>query len=157
MTTVACMLSSGEVSARPWGWLPDEKATTPAARSSGESALSRLYAPRNLKAPPRCRFSHLKKTSALVRLLIVREVTTGVRFATPSSRAAALRTSSSEIANSAVTVVSDGETRGSLSVDVERLRGTTMIGSATSEDTRLPMGPLCGGEDLTVVPCGGGR
>jgi len=42
-----------------------------------------------LKAPARCRFSHLKKIVAPVRASADREVTTGVRWATPLSRAAA--------------------------------------------------------------------
>jgi hypothetical protein len=45
-------------------WLPDECVTTPRAASSSESDHTALQAPRNLKAPPRCRFSHLKKSCA---------------------------------------------------------------------------------------------
>ncbi len=48
------------------------------------SALSRptaLYAPRNLNAPARCKFSHLQYTSTSSRSFNVREVTTGVRWA----------------------------------------------------------------------------
>ena len=74
-------------------WLPEEKATTPRARWSADSRDSALYAPRNLKAPPRCRFSHLKKTCAPVRASMVREVTIGVRCAIPAICRAALTTS----------------------------------------------------------------
>src|SRR5687767_7524703 len=52
-----------------------------------------LKAPRNLKAPPRWRFSALKNSSPPTRASAVREVRTGVRWATPASRAAASRTS----------------------------------------------------------------
>src|SRR6185312_6314874 len=53
-----------------------------------------LYAPRNLNAPPRCRFSHLKKSSPLAFASAVREVITGVRCAMPSMRCAAASMSS---------------------------------------------------------------
>jgi hypothetical protein len=67
--------------------LPEEKATTPAFRwaSKNDSALK---APRNLKAPMRCRFSHLKKTCAPNSASTVREVMTGVRWAWPAMRSA---------------------------------------------------------------------
>ena len=41
----------------------DENATTPARRWAASKRASALYAPRNLNAPARCRFSHLKNTS----------------------------------------------------------------------------------------------
>ena len=47
--------------ATPRAWLPDEKATTPRSRSSGESWSSRLVAPRSLNAPPVWRHSHLSQ------------------------------------------------------------------------------------------------
>src|SRR5437879_13076247 len=50
-----------------------------------------FHAPRNLKAPPRCRFSHLRNTRAPRRWSSVWEVATGVRWATPSIRARASR------------------------------------------------------------------
>src|SRR5581483_2534400 len=53
-----------------------------------------LYAPRNLNAPPRCRFSHLKKSSPPAFASAVREVITGVRCAMPSMRCAAASMSS---------------------------------------------------------------
>ena len=75
-------------------WLPEEKATTPALRCAGVNCDSALYAPRNLKAPMRCRFSHLKKTCAPNASSTVREVSTGVRCAFPCRRDAAAATSS---------------------------------------------------------------
>ena len=78
MTMVAGMPSSRAASAVPWAWLPDENATTPARRCSGLNLDSALNAPRNLNAPMRCRFSHLKKTSAPSSSFTVREVITGV-------------------------------------------------------------------------------
>jgi hypothetical protein len=79
MTIVVRMPSSVPASAIAWAWLPDEYASTPRRLSAAESWASALYAPRNLKAPMRCRFSHLKTTSAPVRAFTVREVMTGVR------------------------------------------------------------------------------
>ncbi|SST07683.1 Uncharacterised protein [Klebsiella pneumoniae] len=80
--------------AMAWAWLPEENATTPAARCSAENRDSALKAPRNLNAPMRCRFSHLKKTSAPSSSSRVREDITGVRLACPAIRAAAAITSS---------------------------------------------------------------
>src|SRR3989337_881417 len=89
MTITAGAPSSFAASATPCAWLPDENATTPRRRCSSLNWLMVLYAPRNLNAPPRCRFSHLKKTCAPTCSSNVREVTTGVRLAMPSSRCAA--------------------------------------------------------------------
>ncbi len=47
-------------SAMAWAWLPDEKVTTPARRWRASKRDSALKAPRNLKAPMRWKFSHLK-------------------------------------------------------------------------------------------------
>src|SRR5579884_1074567 len=57
----------------------------------------KFAAPRILKAPLRCRFSALKNASAPVRLLNVRDVSTGVRCATVEIRLAAARISDSEM------------------------------------------------------------
>ena len=57
MTMVAAMPSRRAAIATPWAWLPDEKATTPRARSASSSSSSRLVAPRSLKLPPCCRHS----------------------------------------------------------------------------------------------------
>src|SRR5690606_28244606 len=80
-------------------WLPEEKATTPRRRWSGESCDKVLKAPRNLNAPPCCRFSHLKKTWAARRASSAALLSTGVRTAWPSSRSAAAATSSKSIAS----------------------------------------------------------
>src|SRR5207247_10030771 len=74
-------------------WFPDEKVMTPRRLWSAESLERALYAPRNLKAPARWRFSHLKKTSAPVRAFTVRDVATGVRCAALAIWRAALSTS----------------------------------------------------------------
>jgi len=42
MTIVAGMPSIRAAAAIPWAWLPDEKATTPAARCAASSCASRL-------------------------------------------------------------------------------------------------------------------
>src|SRR5919199_4089844 len=78
-------------------WLPDDAAATPC---SGASAVTALYAPRNLKAPTRWRFSALRKTRPPQRSSSVRAVITGVRWATPRRRSAAARTSSIPMARS---------------------------------------------------------
>src|SRR5207237_3004710 len=88
---------SDAASATACAWFPDEKAATPRDRSASASDEILLYAPRNLNAPPRWRFSALRYTRAPARESSVREVTTGVRWATPSSRRAAASTSPGEI------------------------------------------------------------
>src|ERR1039458_10634839 len=70
----------------------------PRARASGGSERMRLDAPRILKAPPRCRFSHLKKTRTPAWASKPAEVMTGVRRASGRMRTAAARTSSAWIA-----------------------------------------------------------
>src|SRR5690242_15700610 len=89
MTIVAGTENSRATSATAWAWLPDENATTPRARTLGSRRDRWWYAPRNLKAPMRWRFSHLSATWAPARSSSVRERTTGVRCATePSARRA---------------------------------------------------------------------
>jgi hypothetical protein len=66
---------------------------TPRARAAGFSRDKALKAPRNLKAPMRWKFSHLKNTVAPMLSFTVREVSTGVRWAWPSRRLAAASTS----------------------------------------------------------------
>ena len=94
MTIAARTPSSCEASATACAWLPEENATTPAARCAASRVEISEYAPRNLKAPPRWKHSALRCTSAPTSPSRVRERSTGVRCATPSSRAAASRTSS---------------------------------------------------------------
>src|SRR3954471_7647855 len=84
-------------SASACAWFPDDAVTTPRARSRSGSDATVLYAPRNLNAPARWRFSGFSRTCAPVRSSMVVEVTTGVRRAIPSRRAAARRTSSRSI------------------------------------------------------------
>ncbi len=93
ITMVARTPSSRAASATAWAWLPEEKATTPRERSSGERSVSRENAPRALKAPTRWKISALKKTRAPTRASIVREVSTGVRWTWGRMRARAAWTS----------------------------------------------------------------
>src|SRR2546427_9188280 len=74
MTMVAGISSSRAARAMAWAWLPEENATTPALRCAGLKRDRALKAPRNLKAPMRCRFSHLRKTRAPSASSSVREV-----------------------------------------------------------------------------------
>src|SRR5713226_6064773 len=89
MQTTARMPASRAASATAWAWLPEETAITPRFFSSSLSERILFVAPRALKAPARCRFSHLKKTSRPATSLNEREVTTGVRWTRPAMRAAA--------------------------------------------------------------------
>jgi len=57
ITIVAGMPSRRAESAIAWAWLPEEKVTTPARRCVSSNFERALNAPRNLKAPMRCRFS----------------------------------------------------------------------------------------------------
>jgi len=94
MTITAGIDSRRADSAMACAWLPDENAITPPLRCAASNFDSALNAPRNLNAPMRWKFSHLKKNSAPQRSLAVAERSTGVRWAWPSSRAAAAMTSS---------------------------------------------------------------
>src|SRR3954454_16992249 len=95
---------SDAASASACAWLPDDDAHTPSASSFSVSCATVLYAPRNLNAPVRWKPSHLRNTDAPTAWSIVRDVTTGVRCATPFRRAAALSTSASEIGGSNVLI-----------------------------------------------------
>ena len=53
---------------------------TPFFAFSSERPKTALQAPRTLKAPAFCRFSHLKKSSAPASSLMKREVRIGVRW-----------------------------------------------------------------------------
>src|SRR5947207_7201781 len=102
-------------SATPWAWLPEEKATTPRARSPGESVTSLLSAPRILNAPARWSPSHLKNTRYPLASSNDCDATTGVRWMRPASRrAAALTVSSvSEAAGDTTAESSDASTEQS--------------------------------------------
>src|SRR5437764_15293064 len=93
MTIVAREPRSPAAIATACAWLPEEYARTPRRSASSSSDEILLYAPRNLKAPPRWKHSAFTWTCAPVRASRVREVTTGVRWATPASRCAARSTS----------------------------------------------------------------
>src|SRR5262245_62138229 len=69
-----------------WPWLPALAVTTPAFRSSSVRVAILLTAPRTLKAPVRCRFSALSRTSRSQRVDRVSDPKTGVTRATPSRR-----------------------------------------------------------------------
>src|ERR1700716_2115433 len=69
--------------------LPALPATTPAPRSSSLNVEMRLYAPRTLNEPVRCRFSALRCTSRPASCERVSDRYTGVTRATPSSRSRA--------------------------------------------------------------------
>src|ERR1700692_119928 len=90
---VASMQRMRAANATAWAWFPDENATTPRFRAEASSLANALNAPRNLKAPMRWKFSHLKNTFAPVASSTVREVKTGVIWATPRSLPAAASTS----------------------------------------------------------------
>src|SRR5688572_6856254 len=90
MTIVAGMPSRSAAMATPWAWLPDEKATTPARLSAFVNNISRLVAPRSLKAPPVCRHSHFSHTPAPAMC----DATRGVCSTSSSIRAAAATTAS---------------------------------------------------------------
>ena len=81
--------AAARASAAPW--LPDEcVATVPTSFGSRATAF---VAPRILKEPARCRFSHLKTSSTPSNASSVRLVSTGVRCTRPSIRCAAATTS----------------------------------------------------------------
>jgi hypothetical protein len=79
--------------ATAWAWLPEENATTPARRCAASNRDSALNAPRNLNAPIRWKFSHLKYSLAPSSAFTRREVSTGVWCAWPAIRSAAFSTS----------------------------------------------------------------
>jgi hypothetical protein len=112
MITVAGIPRILATSATACAWFPDEKASTPRARSAGSSREIALYAPRNLNAPPRWKHSALRNTRVPARASSVREASTGVRFATPASRAAAARTDSSDGAGGVEFSIMTGDRAG---------------------------------------------
>ena len=64
MTTVARTPEAAAATASPCAWLPALAVMTPRARSLAVNAAMRFEAPRTLKEPARCRFSHLSQTPA---------------------------------------------------------------------------------------------
>ena len=102
MRIVACGPCSAAASATACAWLPDERRD--AAARSRASAATALYAPRNLNAPTRWRFSALRWTRAPRARRACARSDTGVRCATPRRRSAAARTSSMPIGRRSVCV-----------------------------------------------------
>src|SRR5829696_4183271 len=94
MKTVAVMPSSCAASATPCAWLPALAATTPRSRSAADSRAIRVYAPRILNEPVRCRFSHLRWTGPPAFSASTRLCSSGVTRVMPSSSLRAPRTSS---------------------------------------------------------------
>src|ERR1700742_243257 len=96
MTMVARVPTCFEAMAVACAWLPEENATTPRSSSSGDRDRIRFDAPRILKAPPRCRFSHFRNTRRPARSSTLRDVMVGVRCASGLIRSAASRTRAGE-------------------------------------------------------------
>ncbi len=94
MNTVAAMPSIDAASATPCAWLPALAATTPRARCASSSRASRVYAPRILNEPVRCRFSHFSHTGPPASSDSAREPATGVSVITPARSSRAARISS---------------------------------------------------------------
>src|SRR6185437_788347 len=92
-TTCAGMPRVRAANANAAPWLPEECVTTPRRASSRASVQTALQAPRNLKAPPTCRCSHLKCNCAPASSSSVASRNTGVTRACGPIRAAAARTS----------------------------------------------------------------
>ena len=88
--------SADPASASAAPWLPEECVTTPRAAMSSASDHTALQAPRNLKAPMRCRCSALKASVAPVSASSARVRSTGVTCACGAIRAAAASTSSKQ-------------------------------------------------------------
>ena len=89
ITTVAGTPNRRAASATAWAWFPDDGATTPRARTSGASRAKKVYAPRNLKAPPRWSISGFTNTGTPARSASASKWSNGVRTATAASVCAA--------------------------------------------------------------------
>src|SRR5664280_1168015 len=93
ITTLAGMLRRRAARARAAAWLPEEWVATPRLASSSLSESTALAAPRNLNAPTRWKFSHLKNSAAPVIASRLAQVSTGVRWAYGRIRSVAALTS----------------------------------------------------------------
>ena len=82
-TIVASMPSVFAARATACPWFPEEKVMTPdpGIFSSSTARRQAFMAPRNLKAPAFCRFSHLSQTSAFESSPIDRLLSRGVQCA----------------------------------------------------------------------------
>src|SRR5476651_735364 len=89
MKMVERMPSSRAAKATPCAWFPADAATTPRALSSSLRWTRRLYAPRILYDPVRCRFSHLSQTSEPSTSDSERELSIGVTSMTAPTTARA--------------------------------------------------------------------
>src|SRR4051794_9181142 len=146
MKTVAVRPSSWAASATPCAWLPALAATTPRAFSSGDSRLIRVYAPRILKEPARCRFSHLRYTGPPTRSDSARLYSSGVGRTTPASTSRAARTSSSVTGNVVIDMAgvwhlaACSGTVDPAPADVVRCAGDARFGAAKAAagDVRAP-------------------
>src|SRR5258705_8394563 len=93
MKMVARMPSSAAAKATPCAWLPADAATTPRSRSVSFSWASRLYAPRILYDPVRCRFSAFRSTGTPSNSVRYRDRSSGVTSTTAETRSRAARKS----------------------------------------------------------------
>src|SRR6185437_10082438 len=71
-------------------WLPEECVATPRRAAAADSASTALVAPRALKAPIFCRFSHLKNSRAPLCASSVALVSTGVALTRLAMRSRAV-------------------------------------------------------------------
>src|SRR5579872_4270397 len=94
ITTQAAMPRRWAASARAAPWLPEEWVATPFESAASGRLCTALVAPRSLKAPISCRFSHLKKISAPNSASRRGQRITGVRRTWGAMRAAAARMAS---------------------------------------------------------------
>src|SRR5258708_18058253 len=88
----ARLQAAGQATAAPW--LPVDWVTIPRATSFSVRERIAFEAPRILKEPVFCRFSHLKKSCAPVMAFKDVEVKIGVRWILEEMRACAARTAS---------------------------------------------------------------
>src|SRR5665213_4132538 len=133
--------SSFAASATPCAWFPLENATTPPRFRSGETCAIVLYAPRNLNAPMRWRFSALRNTRA------------------PAAKFAATRGYGAEV----VTYDRERMNRAELAASIAAERGATLVppyddpgiiaGAGTAV---LELLEDAGTLDVILVPLGGG-
>lgn len=89
ITSVAAIPKWRAARATACAWFPEEYATTPRTRSASGIWKMKFEAPRILKDPPRCKFSHFKNASTPAAASKLRNVMTGVTLAMGRIRAAA--------------------------------------------------------------------
>src|ERR1035437_9404566 len=111
----------------------------PRASASGGRERMRFDAPRILNAPPRCRFSHLKKTRQPASASKLAEVMTGVLRASGRIRSAAARTSSAWIARSIILRIAEWKLR-IRETNGGRGRGKVALRAASFHIPEMPQG-----------------